>query len=66
MSSPSLPYPRLSQSEIASRVLAVCKAFDKITADKLTLDSHFIKVTLALMSTLTPRTWAWTAWTTWR
>jgi acyl carrier protein len=23
-------------------VLAVCKAFDKISADKITLDSHFI------------------------
>jgi len=33
----------VAESEISSRVLAVCKAFDKITADKLTLDSHFIK-----------------------
>jgi len=31
-----------SKEEIESRVLNVCKAFDKITADKLTLDSHFI------------------------
>ena len=33
------------QSEVASRVLAVCKAFDKISADQLNIDSHFIKVT---------------------
>jgi len=32
----------VSQEQVESRVLAVCKAFDKITADKLTLDSHFI------------------------
>ena len=32
----------LSQSDIEARVLNVCKAFDKITADKLTLESHFI------------------------
>jgi len=32
----------LTQDQIESRVLAVCKAFDKISADKLTLDSHFI------------------------
>jgi len=32
----------LSQDQIESRVIAVCKAFDKISADKLTLDSHFI------------------------
>ena len=32
------------QSEVASRVLAVCKAFDKIAADQLNIDSHFIKV----------------------
>merc|ERR1712087_278841 len=31
-----------SKSDIESRVLAVCKAFDKITADKVSLDSHFI------------------------
>ena len=31
-----------SKEEIETRVLNVCKAFDKITADKLTLDSHFI------------------------
>ena len=33
-----------SQTEVASRVLAVCKAFDKIAADQLNVDSHFIKV----------------------
>jgi len=32
----------LTQDQIESRVLAVCKAFDKISADKLTLVSHFI------------------------
>jgi len=32
----------LSQEQIESRVVAVCKAFDKISADKLTIDSHFI------------------------
>ena len=32
----------LTQDQIEGRVLAVCKAFDKISADKLTLDSHFI------------------------
>jgi len=32
----------LTQDQIESRVLAVCKAFDKISADKITLDSHFI------------------------
>lgn len=31
-----------SKADVESRVLAVCKAFDKITADKLTLQSHFI------------------------
>ena len=32
----------LTQDQVEGRVLAVCKAFDKISADKLTLDSHFI------------------------
>lgn len=32
----------LATAEIEARVINVCKAFDKITADKLTLDSHFI------------------------
>jgi len=31
-----------SKSDIESRVLAVCKAFDRITADKVSVDSHFI------------------------
>jgi len=31
-----------SKADVESRVLAVCKAFDKITADKLTMESHFI------------------------
>jgi len=31
-----------SQSDVESRVLAVCKAFDKISADKVTLAAHFI------------------------
>ena len=35
-------YATKSQEEIETRVMNVCKAFDKITADKLTLDSHFI------------------------
>ena len=35
-------FATLSPGDIESRVLNVCKAFDKITADKLTLDSHFI------------------------
>ena len=39
--SPALLCP---QTEVASRVLAVCKAFDKIAADQLNVDSHFIKV----------------------
>merc|ERR1711992_472012 len=33
---------QITQAEIESRVLAVCKAFDKITADKVTVASHFI------------------------
>ncbi|XP_025420960.1 acyl carrier protein, mitochondrial isoform X2 [Sipha flava] len=33
---------RMSMIEIEKRVLKVCSAFDKITADKLTLESHFI------------------------
>ncbi|RZF32095.1 hypothetical protein LSTR_LSTR014847 [Laodelphax striatellus] len=32
----------LTKAEVEDRVLKVCKAFDKITADKLTADSHFI------------------------
>ncbi|KAL3272351.1 hypothetical protein HHI36_013831 [Cryptolaemus montrouzieri] len=33
---------KLSEDEIKKRVLAVCAAYDKVTADKLTLDSHFM------------------------
>jgi len=32
-----------TQSDVESRVLAVCKAFDKISADKVSLTAHFIK-----------------------
>ena len=35
-------FASMSQGDIETRVLKVCKEFDKITADKLTLDSHFI------------------------
>ena len=34
---------RLTKSAIQDRVMQVCKAFDKITEDKLTPESHFIK-----------------------
>ncbi|KAK7865043.1 hypothetical protein R5R35_000055 [Gryllus longicercus] len=33
---------KLSVDQIRERVLKVCTAFDKVTADKLTVDSHFI------------------------
>ncbi|XP_050437607.1 acyl carrier protein, mitochondrial isoform X2 [Adelges cooleyi] len=33
---------RLLLTEVESRVLKVCKAYDKVTADKLSLESHFI------------------------
>merc|ERR1711899_454503 len=32
----------VSKSDVESRVMSVCKAFDKITADKVSLESHFI------------------------
>merc|ERR1712141_527473 len=32
----------LTKDVVESRVLTVCKAFDKITADKVSLESHFI------------------------
>jgi len=32
----------LSQAEVEVRVLTVCKAFDKITADKVSLGAHFV------------------------
>jgi len=31
-----------SMDQIRDRVLTVCRAYDKVTADKLTLDSHFM------------------------
>ncbi|XP_070499878.1 acyl carrier protein-like [Chironomus tepperi] len=39
----SLQYSTKDRKEIESRVLKVIAAYDKITADKLTVDSHFIK-----------------------
>nr|CAX70504.1 Phosphopantetheine-binding,domain-containing protein [Schistosoma japonicum] len=33
----------LSRTEVENKVLSVCSAYDKIQADKLTLDSSFIK-----------------------
>merc|ERR1712076_54585 len=32
----------MNMADVESRVVTVCKAFDKITADKVTLESHFI------------------------
>merc|ERR1712156_1159698 len=32
----------MNMADIESRVVTVCKASDKITADKVTLESHFI------------------------
>ncbi|XP_039291929.1 acyl carrier protein 2, mitochondrial-like [Nilaparvata lugens] len=32
----------LTKAEVEDRVMKVCRAFDKVTADKLTADSHFI------------------------
>merc|ERR1712020_98477 len=32
----------ISKTDVESRVLSVCKAFDKITANKVALESHFI------------------------
>merc|ERR1711974_81324 len=32
----------LTKGDVELRVVNVCKAFDKITADKVSLDSHFI------------------------
>ncbi|XP_023712498.1 acyl carrier protein, mitochondrial isoform X1 [Cryptotermes secundus] len=31
-----------SMDQIRERVLTVCRAYDKVTADKLTVDSHFL------------------------
>jgi NADH dehydrogenase (ubiquinone) 1 alpha/beta subcomplex 1 len=33
---------KLSVEEVRARVLKVCAAFDKISAEKLTVDSHFM------------------------
>ncbi|XP_015910543.2 acyl carrier protein, mitochondrial [Parasteatoda tepidariorum] len=33
---------KFSSEEVTQKVLHVCKTFDKIPADKLTLDSHFM------------------------
>ncbi|VVC34364.1 Acyl carrier protein (ACP),Phosphopantetheine binding ACP domain [Cinara cedri] len=33
---------RLNAVEVETRVLKVCKAYDKVTTDKLSLESHFI------------------------
>ncbi|XP_041978854.1 acyl carrier protein, mitochondrial isoform X1 [Aricia agestis] len=33
---------KITQQQIEERVLKVCKAFDKLSASQLTLDSHFI------------------------
>jgi len=38
----SVESKKLSVEEVRTRVLKVCAAFDKITADKLTVDSHFM------------------------
>nr|ALS04785.1 mitochondrial acyl carrier protein [Pseudodiaptomus poplesia] len=32
----------LTQADVESRVMAVCKAFDKINVDKVTLTAHFV------------------------
>jgi len=37
-----IPKTKLSIEQITDRVIRVCKAYDKITADKLTVDSHFM------------------------
>ncbi|XP_017780408.1 PREDICTED: acyl carrier protein, mitochondrial isoform X2 [Nicrophorus vespilloides] len=38
----SQPKSKLTEEEIKERVLKVCASYDKVTADKLTLESHFI------------------------
>ncbi|XP_066260506.1 acyl carrier protein isoform X2 [Euwallacea similis] len=40
--SPEIIKPKLTEPEIKERVLKVVASYDKVTADKLTLDSHFI------------------------
>jgi len=32
----------LTQAEVETRVMSVCKAFDKINVDKVTLSAHFV------------------------
>jgi len=32
----------ISQGEVEGRVIAVCKAFDKISADKVSMTAHFV------------------------
>ncbi|XP_028136054.1 acyl carrier protein, mitochondrial isoform X2 [Diabrotica virgifera virgifera] len=40
--SPEVIKPKPSEEEIKQRVLKVCSSYDKVTAEKLTLNSHFI------------------------
>ncbi|KYB25739.1 mitochondrial acyl carrier protein 1 isoform B [Tribolium castaneum] len=40
--SPEVIRTKPTEEEIKQRVLKVCASYDKVTADKLTLDSHFI------------------------
>ncbi|XP_068913512.1 acyl carrier protein isoform X2 [Tenebrio molitor] len=40
--SPEVIRTKPTEDEIKQRVLKVCASYDKVTADKLTLDSHFI------------------------
>ncbi|KAK5641796.1 hypothetical protein RI129_010343 [Pyrocoelia pectoralis] len=40
--SPQIIKSKPSDKEIEARVIKVCCAYDKVTADKLTLDSHFM------------------------
>ncbi|XP_076063776.1 NADH dehydrogenase (ubiquinone) acyl carrier protein isoform X2 [Oratosquilla oratoria] len=34
---------KMTRSEVEDRVLSVCKAYDKVNADKLTVESHFMQ-----------------------
>ncbi|XP_046965529.1 acyl carrier protein, mitochondrial isoform X2 [Vanessa cardui] len=36
------PVRKITQEEIAERVMKVCKAYDKLVSTQLSLDSHFI------------------------
>ncbi|XP_060521491.1 acyl carrier protein, mitochondrial isoform X2 [Cylas formicarius] len=40
--SPEFIKEKPTEEEIKQRVLKVCSSYDKVTADKLSLDSHFI------------------------